>query len=168
MTYSTFLANNGWQEINLFDNNLDLTQYKLWGHITDPQIRHTRGIAQYLKINPEIDINEPTIARMLVSGVFDEHTYSLNMMLGSVFYFPIYWIPLDAQITKWNAYPTEPTQLNGDDLTNDFFKENNVDLIITIHDRLNTSSSSELAIRQKIEDCKKIYHENYQKLFKNF
>ena len=168
MTYSTFLAKNGWQEINLFENNLDLSQYKLWGHITEPQTRHTRGLAQYLKNNPDINIDDANIARILISGVFDEHTYSLHMMLGFIFHLPIYWIPLDAQITKWNQYPVEPIQLVGDDLTNNFFKENNLNLKITIDDRMNVSGSNDFLIRQKIEEFKKLYNNNYQQLFKNF
>jgi hypothetical protein len=168
MTYSNFLAKNKWQEINLFEPNLDLSQYKLWGHLTEPQNRHTRGVAEYLKKNPNININDHNIARMLVSGVFDEHTYSLNMMLGSIFHLPIYWIPLDAKITRWNPYPTKPTELIGDDLTNNFFKENNLDLQITISDRINVANESDLLIRQKIEEFKKLYDKNYQQLFKNF
>jgi hypothetical protein len=167
MTYSTFLANHGWQEINLFDNTVDLDRYLLWGHLTEPHARHTKGVCQYLYQNPDIDYLNPAIAKMLVSAVFDEHTYSLNMMLGKLFDM-IYWIPLDATITKWNQYPILPDKLGGDDLTNYFFKENNIDLIITPDCRINVAKERDLQFRKIISDYKNLYYNNYQKLVKNF
>lgn len=167
MTYSTFLANNGWQEINLFDNTLNLNQYVLWGHLTDPHARHTKGVCQYLYLNPDIDYLNPTIAKMLVSAVFDEHTYSLSMMLGKLFD-TVYWIPIDAKITKWNQYPVPPEKLSGDDLTNYFFKDNNIDLTITSNNRINVATERDYQFRKVISDYKNLYYDNYQKLVKNF
>jgi hypothetical protein len=166
MTYSTFLESNGWNEINLFENDLDFDNLVIWGHLTEPHSRHTRGVEQYLKLNPDLDISNPSIAKMLVSGVFDEHTYSLHMMLGKIMQYPIHWIPLDTNIIKYNAYPTPCEELIGDDLTNDFFKEHNIELEINQSYRLNVSVDRSLRI--KIDHYKELYHDNYQKLVKNF
>jgi len=166
MTYSTFLKQHGWEEVNLFENNLDFSSLTMWGHLTEPHHRHTRGVEQYLKLNPDIDVNNPSIAKMLVSGVFDEHTFSLNMMLGQLMNYQITWIPLDATIIKYNKYPTPIEELIGDDLTNDFFKEHSLDLTITAADRKNISTDK--TIRVRIEKFKEIYYNNYRQLVKNF
>jgi hypothetical protein len=165
-TYTTFLSANGWNKINLFDTSLNLADYILWGHITNPHHRHTKGIHKYLNDNPDIDINDPTVGKMLISAVFDEHTYSLNMMLSSIWHLPIYWIPLDVSIKKWNQYPVEPEFIDGDELTNDFFKEHNLNLTITKSDHKNVEKDT--TIRDKINALKKMHIENYNKLIKNF
>ena len=166
MTYSTFLARHGWTEVNLFENHLDLDSMILWGHITDPHQRHTRGVAKYLKDNTNIDINDLVIGQMLVSAVFDEHTYSLSMMLGTLWHLNIHWIPLDTEITQWHPYPTPQQKLSGDDLTNLWFLEQGIDLKITLQDRLNVSNAKPLY--KMINQYKEEYDVNYQKLVKNF
>lgn len=158
VTYSTLLQDNGWEQVNLFENNLSLDQYVIWGHITNPEQRHTRGVVQYLLNNPALTIESPMVAKMLVSGVFDEHTYSLSMMLNKLLAYPIHWIPLDAGIN----------QLNGDDLTNEFFKQQAIPLQVTLEDRKNMSNSTAKALQSKVNECKIKYNDNYQKLVRNF
>ena len=170
MTYSTILENRGWQEINLFENSLDYSQYTLWGHLTEPNIRHTKGAAQYLILNPDLDINNPPIAKMIVSGVFDEHTYSISMMLGPLFSLPVHWIPLDAEIKNYN-HPNSRDKLvicNGDDLTNDFFLQHGIDIWVTAQDRKNQSNAYQQLMQKQIASFKELYNSNYQKLVKNF
>jgi hypothetical protein len=56
------------------------------------------AVAEFLCQNPDIDYNNPMIGKMLVTGVFDSHTYSIHMMLGDLIKYPIKWIPLDIKI----------------------------------------------------------------------
>jgi hypothetical protein len=153
-TYTEFLTKHGWETYNLFENSFNLDEMFLWGHITDPEKRHTRGVAQYLKRNEDIDVN--LHSKLLVSGVFDEHTYSLNMMLGDLIK-KIHWIPLDIN-----------SKLTGDDLTNLFFSEYNLDLRITDADRRNVSTQRWVDTQNLIDEFKLKYNANYQKLVKNF
>ena len=166
MTYSTLLKKHGWQEINFFENDLDYSKFVLWGHLTEPNVRHTNGLVQYLKLNPDINIDDQTVAKMLISGVFDEHTYSLNMMLGALFSLPIHWIPLDVSIMDYRNVDNKV--YNGDDLTNEFFKENNIDITISIKDRLNVSNSYDAMLKDQVREYKQVFDENYQKILKNF
>lgn len=170
MTYSGLLQRHGWQQINLFESHLDYSQYLLWGHLTEPNQRHTKGLLQYLRFNLDLDINDDKIAKMLISGVFDEHTYSLNMMLGPLFSLPIYWIPLDTEIKNYNHPNSRNTLVtcNGDDLTNDFFKEQGINITVTLADRLNVSTAEENFKRVQINRYKELYNTNYQKIVKNF
>lgn len=164
MTYSSMLRNNGWEQINLLENDLDFHSLKIWGHLTNPENRHTKGVEQYLRANPDIDFERTDISKLLVSAVFDEHTYSLSMMLGPIFSFPIYWIPLDVDILNYRS----GKKMTGDDLTSDFFKENGIDIDIRQYPRLNIANAKSISIRQKIKNYKNTYIENYNSLVRNF
>jgi hypothetical protein len=171
ITHNTFFESHGWKYANLFDPALDLSQYKIFAHITDPEVRHTKGITQYLRRNPDITIDDPQVAKLLVSGVFDEHTYSLSMMLGSLWDLPIHWIPLDVTIRDHQPFePFDPNRhlYSGNDLTNQFFKENGIDLVIERDRRMNVANPSELDLRKRIEYYKKLHETSYHSLLKNF
>ncbi len=134
-TFISFLTSHGWEEVEYLDFSDDLSQYKLWGHITDPNTRHTRGIEQFLRFNNRTNaIHDPLIQKLCAGSAFDVHSCGIWMLTRTISKYPIHWIPLDAKITKWNQYPTPIEVLNGNDLTNDFFRENNLDLFITDND----------------------------------
>jgi hypothetical protein len=171
-TFRTLCERAGWKEFNLFDNNINLSQCVLWGHITEPEARHTKGLSTHLTDNPDFLErfmgNDPLFERMLVTGVFDAHTYSLHMTLGPLISLPIHWIPLDATITKWNPYPQAPEVLDGNALTNDFFREQGIDLHVTKKDIFYVNREKHKEVREKINYLKKLYHEPYQQLVKHF
>jgi len=164
MTYMTFLAKHGWEEIDLslaLQNDMDLSKLKIWAHITDPEVRHTKGVEQYLRLNPDINIDDEQVSKLLVSGVFDEHTFSLHMLFPSIIgFYPIHWIPLD--------YDGDGQYKSGDDLTNWFFSESGLPLTISITDRCNVSLPHNKMIQARISDLKSIYRENYHKIQHNF
>jgi hypothetical protein len=155
-TYGEFLSKHGWKYMMLTDEafNLDLTKCVVWGHLTEPFQRHTKGIVEYLRQHPDLDIDDPNIAKLLVSGVYDCHTYTVSMIYASIMHLDITWIPLDHKIVNYLT-PSHAT-MSGDDLTNDFFKEHNLDLRITAEDhrwRL-TGDPKEVAMRDKINGLK--------------
>ena len=166
-TFSTFLAKHGYREVNLFDIDVDFEKLNLWGHVTDPLVRHTKGVAEYLSLNPDVDYTDPVIGRMLVSGMFDTHTYTINMMLGPLIKYPIRWIPLDEKITKFNQYPVPLQILNGDDLTNEYFDEQGLEFRVSESDHINLATDNDLRLREEVDKLKKIYHEEYKQLIKN-
>ena len=161
-TFGSFFEKNGWEKYNLFENDFDLSQMTIFGHLTDPLVRHTKGLAMYLRINHTIDIDQPDIAKLLVSGVYDEHTCSISMMLGPLFSLPIHWIPLDITLQQGSIL------LDGNDLTNIFFQEQGIDLKITDKDIQNMLVPEEQIIRDKIIKYKEIYNSNFQQIVKNF
>ena len=166
-TYSALLMSHKWDKVNLVHDKIDLEHVKIWAHISDPAIRHTKGLSTYLMPYYNIDFNSPIIGRLLVSGVFDEHTYSIHMLLAHYLHRPIHWIPIDQEFIEWNRHPDVRKTLNGNDLTNMFFVENGLDIAIT-GDRRNRASTKELAIRAQINHWKQVYNEEYQKLLANF
>lgn len=166
-TFYGFLTSHGYREINLFDEAIDPSTLNMWGHLTDPLVRHTKGVAEFLNVNPDVDYRDPVIGRMLISGMFDSHTYTVHMMLGHLVKYPITWIPLDAKIQKFNDYPVEPEILDGDRLTNIYFKEQNLNFEIDKTYRKNVATEKGLALRKIVEDLKKQYDAAYQQLVKN-
>lgn len=166
MTFTNLLLKHNWTWVNLFENDLNLSDYLIWGHLTEPNHRHTRGVDQYLKANTDIDIYDSKIAKFLVSGVFDSHGYTVNMTLGHLSYLPIYWIPLDVYITDWTT--PEQIKLNGNALTNNFFKEQGLNIVVTDDDIINKSTPDRKIIQTYINDLKTKYVYNYNSLVKNF
>ena len=91
-------------------------------------------------------------------------------MTKDIAQYPIHWIPLDAKITKWNQYPVPTEVLNGNDLTNDFFRENNLDLVITDLDNLNQKSRRDeiVRLREIVDQIKSKHPEDNLQCIKNF
>jgi hypothetical protein len=171
ITHNTFLEAHGWDYVNLFDPKLDHSQYNIFAHITDPEVRHTKGITQYLRLNPDLSLDDAKVAKLLVSGVFDEHTYSLSMMLGPLWNLPIHWIPLDVSIKDHQPFvPFNPEEhvYTGNDLTNQYFAEHGLDLVIERDRRMNVATAEERDLRRQIEYYKTVYEDNYHSLQKNF
>jgi hypothetical protein len=166
-TFGTFLNKHGYREVNLFDIDVDFAKLNLWGHVTDPLVRHTKGVAEYLSLNPDVDYTDPVIGRMLVSGMFDSHTYTIHMMLGPLVKYPIKWIPLGEQIAKFNQYPIPSQVLNGDDLTNEYFQEQGLEFRVSESDHMNLANANDLRLRQEVDKLKNIYQEEYKQLVKN-
>jgi hypothetical protein len=169
-TYSEFLERNGWKKI-LTTNIEDFSSLKLWAHITDPKERHIKGLEQYLIINfniiEEMEKN-PIVAKMLMSAAFDQHSYSITMLLGSLMLYPIYWIPLDASIMDCTSRRPHRPQLTGNDLTNDFFEENNFSERISDTDNRNvTDNRYHTNLRERIKYYRELYEENYNQLIGN-
>lgn len=161
------LSKHGYKEVNLFDTDLDISKLNIWGHITDPLSRHTKGVCEYLTLNPNVDYTDPIIGKMLVSGMFDSHTYTIHMMLGPLIKYPITWIPLDATIEKFNPYPAETELLSGDDLTNLYFEEQQLNVRVGPQDRRYVASTEKLQLRKQIDALKETYQSEYNQLIKN-
>ena len=168
-TYGNFLANHGWTFTMLTDDKLDIDLSKcvIWGYISNPFDRHTKGVVEYIRLHPEIDIENSDIAKLLISGIYDVHTYTLTMLYAPILHLDITWIPLDHKITNFLVDPHQI--MTADDLTNDFFKEHNLDLKVTEADhrwRL-AGIPKEQAFRQRINELKEKYHDDFLQLSGN-
>ena len=169
-TYSKLLSDHGWQRRDLFANDLDLKNMVLWGHISDPEARHTKGLATYLLINSEIDYLNPSVAKLLVTGVFDTHTYSISMMLGPIWNYPIHWIPLDYTFIDQfsQTFDHLRKKYGPNELTQMWFEENSIDINVDDAIWLNRSHSVERKIRDTINYYKFQHQEEYGQLIKNY
>ena len=152
-TFSALFSKHGWEYVDLVDNYLDYEKFNIFGHIANPDTRHTKGLAAYLRLNPDIDLTNDSVAKMLVTGIFDGHAASISMLLGPLFYLPsIQWIPLD--ITVENRLGPETILLDGNGLTNQYFIDNGIDIRVTDADVENQADEEDYKLRQKIVDLK--------------
>jgi hypothetical protein len=165
-TFSNLLLHNGWESIELLDAELDWPVLTIWGHLTDPLVRHTKGLVEYLRRNlPDDEIprylSDDFLAKMLVTGMHDYHSMSVQMLLGSHINLPIHWIPLDLEING----------KTGNDFTNDFFIKHGINLRVDDLD-IKFSAKNKVMIvmqfRETIEKLKLKFNEDYQRSVKLF
>jgi len=169
-TYNKLLSDNGWQRRDLFANDLDLKNMILWGLIQDPEVRHTKGLSTFLLANSDIDYSNPNIAKLLISGVFDAHTYSMSMMLGPVWNYPIHWIPLDHTFTDYSiqTFNHLRKKYGPNDLTQMWFDENGIKIDMSSAQYLHQASPIEQNIRKIINQYKFQHQSEYQQIVKNY
>lgn len=144
--------------INLNYDLDDIADPVFFGHVTEPNQRHTKGLARYLTLSKQTKlIDDPKVRRLLVSGVFDEHCYSINMMIPTLVN-RVHWIPLDF---SWRHF-------DGDFLTNRFLKQQGVNLPFDTIQRQNVATPASRQLYDKINAAKSEYDSDYQHLVKNF
>lgn len=153
-TYGMFLESKGWNqfELNPFE---DYSNCLVWGHIADPETRYMKGLAEYLLTRYEEDeieflLTDPVASKMLISGVFDQHTYTISMLLGPFNKLPVHWIPLDFSMYS----PKYGRELDGDGFTNLFFKDQGFNYNITPIDRRKPGSHPNKVFRERIRELK--------------
>lgn len=167
-TYSTLLESHGWTRVNLHRDDIDFDSVKIWAHISNPDDRHTRGLSEYLIDNQDIDFRSPTVGKLLVSGLFDEHAYSLHMLMAPFMRWPIHWIPIDHEFVDWRVHPSVRQPINGNDLTNMFFAEHGIDITVPRNYQLYKATNLHREIREQISIWKKTHKRNHQKLLSHF
>lgn len=166
-TYSMFLESKGWTpfELSPFE---DYSNCLLWGHLTDPEVRYAKGLTEYLMMRYNEDeieylLSDPVASRLLISGVYDQHTYPITTLLGPHYKLPIHWIPLDFKLYS----PQHGYELNGDGFTNVFFKEHGFNYVITPNDRRKVGSHANQVIRGRVQDLKFTHKAHYGDLVVN-
>jgi hypothetical protein len=156
-TFSNLLKNNGWEYVDLQTTQIDLTKFKIWGHISHPIHRHTRGVAEFLHRNLEIDLDNDVLAKIIVFSMYDYHTSTINILLKNIGMDPnsVYWIPLDAGIDDYRTKGIIKP-MTGNDLTNDFFSEHGIGLQVRDIDiKYETvKGSSKSKLQEKVAELK--------------
>lgn len=165
-TFAEFFEAHHWEKFQLSYNE-DYRDCIVFGHIQDPGIRHVKGISQYL-MNTFVDwedrvetqlrklkqlTDDEVYAKLLVSGVFDQHTYPVTAMLAGLKFNDIHWIPMDFTM---DIDPSHPTYLS-ERLTNMFFKEHQLDIEIAETDRKNIAGRASAQVREIVADMIRRY-----------
>lgn len=167
-SYSKLLEQHNWTKVDLLRDDIDFDRVKIWAHITDPNDRHTRGLSEYLLDNQDIDYKSPIVGKLLVSGVFDEHHYSVHMLMSPFMNRTIHWIPIDHEFVDWRVHPSQRQPINGNDLTNMFFAEHGIDIVVPKNYRLYQATQAHQEIRNHIVIWKETYKRNFQKIMTHF
>jgi hypothetical protein len=155
MSWTHVLDNMGWEEQDLYIPRQPLDDLVFFGLLREPEHRHTLGLVQYLK-NERLEhlLKDEFFQRILVSAVFDEHTYNIHSMVPSDIIKRTNWFILDDQ------------HYNYEQLVRNFLRQHNVDLPAV--PRINVSSVRDKQLQTQINELKVKHYDSHQKLAKNF
>lgn len=72
----------GWVKQDLYQPEVDVSQLEFFGFLRWPTRRHTMGVVEYLERTQQLHLlDNPETARLLVSAVFDQHSYPVTQMI---------------------------------------------------------------------------------------
>lgn len=151
-TYNSFLMQMGWKTITSRVVFRLKHKFKLFGHIQDPNTRHTKGIIEYMYAN-NLDQTEDWESLLKVVPEDDDLIVPISTVYRELIDL-IHWIPLDLEIKK--------QKISSNDLTNMYFRDN--DLPFVIDDRFfphNQSDQQKKHLQQSLH-AYKIAHGFYQ------
>jgi hypothetical protein len=146
-----FFEQNKWEEC-LLSSVKNNTELNFFGHIQNPDVRHTKGIVEYIssnQINYHVNKN---FAKLLFSGIYDFHTAPLSLMYTTLIY-KTHWIPIDLVFNN--------KAISCNNLTNLYFKKNNLPFKIY---NLNNLHVSDPIQQQKQETVKKFKEKHAAKI----
>ena len=149
------LTQMGWETQDLYIPKQPLDDLIFFGLLRDPDDRHTRGIVQYLT-NEKLEhcLDSEFFQRLVVSAVFDEHSYNIHSMIPSEIIGRTNWFIIDHSIYDYEK------------LVRNFLQQHNITLPVV--PRINVSDSTQKNLQNKIKDLKLKHNQSYQKLAKNF
>jgi hypothetical protein len=155
MSWSHTLDQMGWEEQDLYIPRQPLDNLEFFGLLREPDHRHTLGLVQYLKNeNLEHLVDDEFFQRILVSAVFDEHTYNIHSMIPSDIIQRTTWFIMDHQHYDYH------------NLVRNYLRQHNIDLPQV--PKINVSSARNKQFQMRINELKVKHYNSHQKLAKNF
>ena len=155
MSWTHVLGNLGWEEQDLYIPRQPLDDLVFFGLLREPDHRHTLGLVQYLKKERlEHLLEDEFFQRILVSAVFDEHTYNIHSMVPSEIIKRTNWFIMDHQHYDYEH------------LVRNFLQQHDIDLPPV--PRINVSSAQDKQLQTQINELKVKHYTSHQKLAKNF
>jgi hypothetical protein len=148
--------NLGWQKENLFHPQVDIQQLKFFGFLRWPAVRHTMGVVEYLEQTDQLALlKNSQVNRLLVSAVFDQHSYTVSQM-----------IPADIiERTTW--FLIDQLYYNYEQLVKNYLHSHGVEIAIPVP-RLSDSRSTTQQARIILLELKQHYSDDHARLEKNF
>jgi hypothetical protein len=124
-SYTEFFKNTlSWQQVNT--ENIDWDHDHVFAHLIHPYTRHAKGTVSALyKYNLKDFILDPRFYKLLITAVFDLHSYPLSVTFPKHKLKRIDWIPLDHPTITGNQFTKKLLESHGIRTTeNDFLKIN--------------------------------------------
>lgn len=144
-TYIKFFKNSGWETCKVKDI-IDDSNLNLFGHIQNPDIRHTKGIAETLNLRNVTELLFlKKVATLLSSGIFDLHTFPLDFIYGDLVS-KIHWIPMDLKI--------KDKEIPSNYLTNLYFQDHSLPFRIPDSERQHVAKDEMKIIQNKVKEIK--------------
>jgi hypothetical protein len=155
-SWAQVFDNLGWQKEDLFQPQVDIQQLKFFGLLRWPAARHTMGVIEYLEQTNQCDLLYNTqVNRLLVSAVFDQHSYTVSQM-----------IPADI-VKRTEFFIIDQTYYNYEVLVRNYLHNNGVEIVVPAP-RVNIVRENTRQNRIDLEKLKQQYPEEYFSLEKNF
>ena len=148
--------NLGWTKEDLFDTQVDLAQLKFFGFLRYPEKRHTMGIVEYLcRTGQEKLLDDPSINKLFVSAVFDQHSYSVCQLIP------------DSILERTTFFILDQTDYNYETLVKNFLDHHGVQLTQDIP-KIGSAEQHVKEMRNQLDDLKLQHPEHSGYLQKNF
>lgn len=146
----------GWQKEDLFRPTVDIQQLEFFGLLRWPTIRHTMGVIEYLEQTGQLELlHNIQVNRLLVSAVFDQHSYTVSHM-----------IPADiVQRTRW--FIIDQSYYNYEVLVKNYLHSHGIEITIPVP-RISTTWSKMVQSRIELTQLKQQWPEEEARLAKNF
>ena len=155
-TWQHVFDNLGWTKEDLFNPQVDLAQLKFFGFLRHPNTRHTMGIVEYLHRTKQQELlDNPSINKLFVSAVFDEHSYGVCQMIP------------DSILERTTFFILDQTYYNYETLVKNFLDDHGVQLTQDIP-RLWAAGQDKKSMRTQLDNLKLQHPEANGYLLKNF
>jgi len=146
----------GWQKEDLFQPQVDIEQLEFFGLLRWPSIRHTMGVIEYLEQTDQLALlHNPEVNRLLVSAVFDQHSYPVSQI-----------IPADI-VRRTTFFIIDQTYYNYEILVRNYLNSHGVEIAIPVP-RISTTWSKMVQSRIELTQLKQQWPEEEARLAKNF
>ena len=154
-SWEYLLTKMGWETQDLYIPKQPLDDLIFFWLLREPDDRHTKGIVQYLIVEKlEHCLDNEFFQRLLVSAVFDEHSYNIHSMIPSEIIQRTNWFIIDHEIYDYEK------------LVRNFLQQHNI--LLPSVPKINASDPKQKNLQHKIKNLKLKHHQSYQKLAKNF
>jgi hypothetical protein len=140
-TYTNFFKENSWQEQEYYEVIKSNNNY-YFAHIQDPETRYCKGVAQYIWLyKKQFLLEDDKIANVILNSFIDEHSMPISCLYPEI-------------INKIDFIPLDNPNIPVNQLTNMFFKKNNIPFKIFPGKHLNKSSISQNELYKQIIDLR--------------
>jgi len=146
----------GWIKEDLYQPQVDTAQLEFFGFLRWPAIRHTMGVIEYLEQTGQLALLHNTrFNRVLVSAVFDQHSYPVSQMIPANIVKRTTWFIIDQ--VNWDY----------EQLVQNYLRTHGVEIAVPVP-RITTSMPSTIQSRTDLTRLKQQYPEEEGRLTKNF
>jgi hypothetical protein len=148
--------NLGWVKEDLWKPTVDIEQLEFFGFLRWPDIRHTMGVVEYLEQNDQLSLlHNVRFRQLLVSAVFDQHSYTVSHMIPDSI----------RQRTTW--FTIDQTYYNYEQLVKNYLHSHGVEIDIPVP-RISDARSTTTQARIDLTRLKQKYSDEHARLQKNF
>jgi hypothetical protein len=146
----------GWQKEDLFRPTVDIQQLEFFGLLRWPAVRHTMGVIEYLEqTGQQALLHNPEVNRLLVSAVFDQHSYTVSQMIPANI----------VQRTTW--FIIDQTPYNYEFLVKNYLHSHGVEIAVPVP-RISTTWPRMVQSKTELTQLKQQWPKDEARLVKNF